>query len=231
MSGIYDADLAAIHSEGYSATYGTGFDWLCDRILAGPSPAVLYDVGCGDGTWLAHAAKRGIKGAGCDLSPPFVAMAQARRLDVTLARAGVVTIPEGTTAVTALGEVLSYIDVETGEDSLEPLARRAFDALPSGGLLIADMPGPDVPTVRGHSNAGEGWEIRTEVRAEEGRVRRRIETVRAGVTRVSEHVNSARAPEAAAQVSRDMGWDCALLESYGPAPLLPGRYVLSAVKP
>ena len=141
MSGIYDADLAAIHSEGYSATYGAGFDWLCDRILAGPSPAGLFDVGCGDGTWLAHAAGRGITGAGCDLSPPFVAMARARGLDVTLARAGVVTIPEGTTAVTALGEVLSYIDVETGRIRL--LLSRAMH---SGRFPAA---GFSSPTCRG----------------------------------------------------------------------------------
>ena len=56
--GLYDADLAAIHAAGFSSTYADGFHWLVTQI-EGP----LFDLGCGDGTWLRFAAGHGVAGS------------------------------------------------------------------------------------------------------------------------------------------------------------------------
>ncbi|MBO9408170.1 class I SAM-dependent methyltransferase [Shimia sp. R9_1] len=230
MSGLYSPDLARIHAEGHTATFAEAFDWLVAEISGGPAPAQLFDVGCGDGTWLAAAQARGLTGAGIDLSPAFVDLARSRGLDVTKGNAASVEIPAGTTAITCLGEVLSYIDPETGHDTLLPLAQSAFEALPSGGRLIADLIGHRcLPQATRQS--GEDWAVRVEVTVGGARLTRRIETQVADRIDWVTHHQTRRAPQATKSALENIGWRCDILTTYGPSPLLPGRFAVKLTKP
>lgn len=230
MSGLYSPDLARIHAEGFTSTFAEAYAWLCDTITRGPAPAQLFDVGCGDGSWLAFAKARGLAGAGMDLSPAFVDLARSRGLDVIKGNAAHVTIPDGTTALTCLGEVLSYIDPDTGHDTLLPLAQSALEALPSGGMLFADLIGHRcLPQATRQS--GEDWAVRVEVTVGGARLTRRIETQVASRIDWVTHHQSRRAPQATKAALERMGWRCDLLSSYGPGPLLPGRFAIQLTKP
>jgi SAM-dependent methyltransferase len=230
MSGTYPLDLARIHSDGFTDTFATGFDWLAAEILNGPRPARLFDIGCGDGTWLATTRERGVRGSGVDLSPAFVELAWARGLDVTEARAAEVTIPGGTTASAALGEVLSYIDTATETDSLVAVLDMAWDALPPGDILTGDLIGRGVFPTAGQPS-GPDWHMRSEVSVTADRVSRRIETIYQGKVSTVTHHQSRRDPEETLALVRDRGWKCSLAESYGPATLLPGRFALWMTRP
>jgi SAM-dependent methyltransferase len=230
MSGLYTPDLARIHAEGYNDTFEEAHDWLAAEILHGPVNAHLFDIGCGDGTWLSVAEDRGVMGEGVDLSPAFVEIAQARGLLVKQGNAADIHIPKGTTAVTCLGEVLSYIDTTTKRDTLLPVAQVAYDALPSGGLLFADLIGPRcLPHAR--RNTGADWQMRIEVTVERDRLTRRIETQVDDRVDTVIHQQSRRHPNSTMRALQAMGWRCEILDSYGPAGLLPGRFAIKLTKP
>lgn len=233
MSGLYDTALADVHADGYAGTYAAGFGWICDRIRqSGPQPR-LFDVGCGDGTFLAHAARAGIPGAGADLSPAFVDRACARGLDVTCSRAATATIPPGTTAITALGEVLSYIDPPLGDAaSLAAFLPRAAAHLPPGGLLLADLIGPDTPARSGETR-GQGWAMTSTTTLDHDRavLTRTMRVTNALGTHETVHRQAVLSPDAATGAARDAGFAATVYSSYGPAPLLPGRFLLEARLP
>ncbi|WP_425045293.1 class I SAM-dependent methyltransferase [Primorskyibacter sp. S87] len=230
MSGQYPPDLARIHTESYADTFATAFDWLSREIKDAPAQARLFDLGCGDGAWLAAAADRGIPGSGIDLSAAFVELARGRGLEVATGRAAEAQIPAGTSAITALGEVLSYVDTASGQDSLEPVARAALDHLPSGGRLFADMIGTGVVPFSGQRK-GPDWSIRSEVTITATRLTRRMETEYHGNFEVVTHHQTRRAPEPTADMLRDMGWICDLATGYGPCPLLQGRFAIVLTRP
>lgn len=230
MSGLYTPDLARIHSEGYNDTFDEAHDWLAAQILNGPGNAQLFDIGCGDGTWLSVAEDRGVPGEGVDLSPAFVEIAQARGLLVKQGNAADIRIPKGTTAITCLGEVLSYVDATTKRDTLLPVAQAAFEALPSGGLLFADLIGPRcLPNAR--RNTGGDWQMRIEVTVERALLTRRIETQVDDRFDTVIHQQTRRHPDSTKHALEAMGWHCQILDSYGPAPLLPGRFGIRLTKP
>ncbi len=230
MSGLYSPDLARIHAEGYTATFAEAFDWLTKTLNSGPAPAQLFDVGCGDGSWLAAAQSLGLHGSGVDLSPAFVDLARSRGLSVSEGNAANVEIPSGTTAITCLGEVLSYVDPTTGHDTLLPLAQTAFEALPSGGLLFADLIGHRcLPQAARQS--GTDWAVRVEVTVGGNRLTRRIETQVADRIDWVTHHQSRRAPQATKAALEAIGWRCDILHAYGPASLLPGRFAIKLRKP
>ncbi len=230
MSGLYTPDLARIHAEGYNDTFEEAHDWLAAEILRGPAQARLFDIGCGDGNWLSVAGDRGVIGSGIDLSPAFVEIAQARGLSVKQGNAADIRIPKCTTAITCLGEVLSYVDMTTRRDTLLSVAQVAFAALPSGGLLFADLIGPRcLPQAR--RNAGTDWQMRIEVTVERDRLTRRIETLVDDRLDTVIHQQTRRHPHTTKAALEAIGWRCDLLDSYGPAPLLPGRFGIRLTKP
>ena len=229
MAGVYDSALAEVHADRFAQTYAQGFDWLAGRIAERAAPRLL-DLGCGDGTWLAHAAARGIPGRGTDISPAFVKRAQARGLDVRLGRAAATPIPDGTTSITALGEVLSYIDPELDAPSLFAVLARAAQGLPPGGTVHADLIGPETPEGEA-STEGTGWRMRSEVRITGTRLQRRIEVETEAGRQVTTHLQEVLHPQAVLDEARTLGFRAEVLPAYGPAPLLPGRFLLEAVLP
>lgn len=76
-----DADFyrELVGSRRYYSTWKWEFDWVMARIASG---AAVLDVGCGGGEFLAGIAPAAGRAVGVDWSPPAVARARARGLDV-----------------------------------------------------------------------------------------------------------------------------------------------------
>ena len=214
--GLYDADLAAIHAAGFSSTYADGFQWLVTQI-DGP----LFDLGCGDGTWLRFAAGHGVAGAGCDISPSFVEMARAHAMTVQLSDAQTVALPCDTSHVTALGEVLCY----AAPAAPHPV-KAALDHLcphPALRWIAFDVIGPDMTDTRG-TGGGADWRYDSITTVIGPALRRRITVTRNGRDSVTNHYQHLTDPDALRHWLSDHGFEADIGDSYGPAPLLPHRF-------
>lgn len=226
MSGLYGASLAGIHAAGYTARLRPAYPFLLDLVRrTGPAP-VLHDLGCGDGDWLAAARDAGLPCSGSDLSPAFVALARARGLSVTEAAARTAPWPPGTTAITALGEVLSYLHDDA--PSLWDVARHAARDLPKGGALIADLIGPEVAKGR-HGSSGDGWQLTSEVTVADGILTRHMTVSETGQPpRATVHRQAVVDPDEVVARLTDLGFTVDLLPAYGEVPHLPGRFAIQA---
>lgn len=220
---IYGQTLAQIHSDGYARTYWAGYGALCDQI-SGPK-ARLFDIGCGDGTWLSFAADRGIPGSGCDQSPAFVQTAQSHGCDVVLATGANANIPEDTTAVTALGEVLCYHKQGYPPDLDDVLAMVAN--MPTVTFLAFDLIGPTVKP-RSVSSAEGAARMSFHTRIEGSTMIREIETVLDGHTDIEIHYQRIMDPQDVKEQVERSGFSCTIATHYGPCPLLPGRFAVLA---
>lgn len=222
---IYGPALARAHAERYNHLFRDAYPWLTERITAAAAAPRLFDLGCGDGQWLAVAAAEGLAGEGIDISQAMVERARTRGVAARLDSAARSPLPAGTTAVTALGEVLAYEPAALG-----PALLAAVRALPPGGLVIFDLPGPDTPASAG-SIKGTGWELTTRTLVAGGKLTREI-SIRAEDGRHDEtHVQHLFAPGEACDMATGFGFEAEILDSYGPCPLLPGRFAILAVKP
>ena len=221
---LYGKVLAHIHAERFAGQFAPAFDWLAARVRESAAHPRLFDLGCGDGRWLAHAANLKIAGEGIDISPFFIEAAQARGVTARQDSAASALPPPGTTAVTALGEVLAYAPA-----ALAPCLRNLSRALPPGGVVLFDLPGPDTPP-GDNDLGGPGWRMSVQTRIEGVSLTRRIfiET-HAGVERETHH-QRLFSPDEALGIARGFGFEATLLDSYGPCPLLPGRFAVMAVR-
>lgn len=221
---MYGPALAQIHAEAFNDTFRPAFDWLTEQAYAGPRPVRLFDLGCGDGAWLDHARYHGIPGAGLDVSEAFVRLAAARKLPVTVGDAAHPLIPATTTIVTALGEVLAYAPAAlTG--ALQAVSR----ALPANGAFIFDLIGPDA-LESDKKRQGDGWTIAARSRIDGSRLTREITITTPRGTTTETHTQQIFTPENVTGMVRAAGFSCTLLDSYGPCPLLPGRFAILARK-
>lgn len=222
---FYGMALAEAHAEAFNGTFMPGFSWLAQQIKAAARQPYLFDIGCGDGFWLQEAAGMGIPGEGIDLSVAFVSLARARGVTAQQESAAAAVAPEGTTAITALGEVFSYMPT-----TLAPALHMAARRLPSGGVLIFDMPGPDTP--EGTSEAvGRAWSMTSTVTRKDDLLTREI-VLQLKRQKVREtHEQHLFPPEEVEGIVTGFGFDAEVVDSYGPCPLLPGRYGIVARKP
>jgi 2-polyprenyl-6-hydroxyphenyl methylase/3-demethylubiquinone-9 3-methyltransferase len=94
--------------------------------------AVLVDLACGAGLFAEHAAARGYRHVGVDLS--MAALEQARERGVHVARADVLRLPLRTEAadVVVAGEILEHVT------DLEAAIAEACRVLRPGGTLVLD---------------------------------------------------------------------------------------------
>ncbi|WP_138423010.1 methyltransferase domain-containing protein [Maritimibacter alexandrii] len=221
---MYGPALALIHAEAFSDTFRPAFDWLTEQVYAGPRPARLFDLGCGDGAWLDFARYHGIPGAGLDASEAFVHLALARKLAVTLGDAARPLVPRGTSAITALGEVLAYAPA-----GLTGATQAAAQALPPNGLFLFDLIRPDVEGGETERH-GNGWTIVAKTRISGARLTRDITVTTPQGTTQETHEQQIFDPGAVTRLVADAGFSCDLLASYGPCPLLPGRFAILARK-
>ena len=145
MSKTYSRDLAYIHNTGFGAFAERSAPGVL-RILrnAGICSGLVVDLGCGGGLWARRLTDAGYRVLGIDLSADMIALARKRAPKATF-RIGSfldVDFPD-CVAITALGECFNYIfDKRNSRASLTRLFRRAFQALPPGGLLIFDIAEP-----------------------------------------------------------------------------------------
>ncbi|MEP6697488.1 MAG: methyltransferase domain-containing protein [Pseudonocardiales bacterium] len=94
--------------------------------------AVLVDLACGAGLFADHAAARGYRHIGFDLSP--TALPQARDHGVLVARADVLRLPlpDGVADVVTAGEILEHVT------DLPRAVAEACRVLRPGGTLVLD---------------------------------------------------------------------------------------------
>jgi SAM-dependent methyltransferase len=164
----YGVDLAYIHDTGYgdfARESGPGILALLRK--AGLHQGCVVDLGCGSGIWARQLADAGYDVLGIDLSPAMIDMARQRVASAEF-RVGsfVDAVLPRCVAVTALGEVLSYVLDESNTDrALLRLCRRVHDALVPGGLFVFDVVVPGRVPGGGPRQAfrsGEDWTVLVE---------------------------------------------------------------------
>ncbi len=226
---FYGKALARVHAESYGNTFLAGFDWLAAQIKQAPGPARVFDLGCGDGSWLAAAKNMSIAGEGVDISSEFVSLAKGKGLNVRHESVALAHPPVGTNAVTALGEVLAYAPA-----ALTPCVLNVGRALPKGGVFIFDLPGPETPTsqrdFQGVDSQGADWNMRIRNRIGDHKLTRTIQ-LETKVGLVEEvHEQHLFSPDEVEDILHGFGFRVEILASYGPCPLLPGRFGVLAHK-
>ncbi len=222
---IYGPALARVHAEAYGDSFAPAWPWLAEQIKASAERPYLYDIGCGDGGWLAYANNMKIDGQGIDISEYLVEISVRRGVRVSQDSAVSARAPEGLSAATALGEVLAY-----KPSALAPAILTLARALPRGGLVFFDLPGPGVPE-SDSDRGGKNWRMSVQVRKTASSLVRKIQIeTREGVEQ-EVHEQTIFHPEEALAIVEGFGLKGEILDSYGPCPLLPGRFAIRAVKP
>ena len=222
---IYGPTLARIHAEAYGDTFAPAWPWLAEQIKASAEQPFLYDIGCGDGCWLAYAKDMKIDGQGIDISDVFVRLSTKRGVRASQDSALSARPPDGLSAATALGEVLAY-----KPSALAPAILNLARALPKGGLIFFDLPGPEVPE-SDSDRGGENWRMSVQVRKSDSSLVRKIQIETSEGVEKEVHEQTIFRPEEALGIIEGFGLTGEILESYGPCPLLPGRFAIRAVKP
>ncbi len=103
-----------------------------------PAVGEIWDLGFGNGEFLAFCGKRGISARGIDSNPHFVANARNRGLNVELDDiTRLQTLPDGEVATVFSDNVLEHL----GRDDLASVFRRLAAKLRSNGIFLAVVPG------------------------------------------------------------------------------------------
>ncbi len=135
---MYQEDLAYIHHVGFSDFMREAIPRLLILLQeAGITNGTVVDLGCGGGLWLKALQDAGYHSVGIDVSEPMLEIAKTESPLSVLIHQGLSSakIPR-CKAITALGEVLSYLP---GEQGLEGFFKNIACALDPGGLLIFDV--------------------------------------------------------------------------------------------
>lgn len=222
---LYAGPLARVHSEAYSDTFKSGFTWLARQIDRAPGPAHLFDIGCGDGTWMAAARDMNIASEGIDTSAYFVNICRDKGLQVNLDSASQALIPKATNAITALGEVLSYKPA-----ALSSVAINAFRALPKKGVFIFDVPGLDM-TQDAHKSEGDNWQLEARTFVSGNSISRHITIITPEGRDEETHFQRLFSPHEVTGILSGFGFSVEILSAYGDCALLPGRFGVLACKP
>jgi SAM-dependent methyltransferase len=222
---FYSRALATAHAQAYNDTFKPAQSWFAHRIQGSAARPYFFDMGCGDGAFLAAMGEMGFFGEGIDISAAFVGMAHKRGVEARQDSAASAPIPPNTTAITALGEVLAYEPA-----ALAPVVLAASRRLPSGGVLIFDMPGPETPAGE-NTSSGQGWSLNARVSIEGATLTREIDMVFEKRKVVEIHKQRLFSPDEVREIVEGFGFTCELGDSYGPCPLLPGRFSVVARKP
>ena len=139
---MYNEDLAAVQHHGFAdfaAEAGPGIlRWFRE---AGITSGHVLDLGCGDGAWLRQLTERGFAATGIEQSASLAKYARVAAPRATIRVASLHRTPfPRCDAITALGEVLSYLPSERSTaPSLTRIFERAHRALRRDGLLIFDV--------------------------------------------------------------------------------------------
>jgi SAM-dependent methyltransferase len=245
---LYRDDLALIHHEGFGDfARRAGPSLLRGLRAAGLREGRVVDLGCGSGIWLRQLSDAGYETWGCDQSSAMLALAKqtAPQAQLVEGRADRVALPS-CVAITALGEVLSYIPARGARQNLPRLFARAFRALCPGGLFVFDLmvttpPPRPVPRPRPFRTwrGGKTWAVMVEIREDRdhGRIERHITTFRkpnpaVGYRRDEEvHMAALHEPRDILTQLRAAGFRARSSKHYGTMALTAGRCAFWARKP
>jgi SAM-dependent methyltransferase len=240
---LYGEDLAFIHDAGFGALARRASDCLIDALRRGGiNSGLVVDLGCGSGILSEALATAGYDVLGFDFSPAMIDLARRR---VPGGQFRIESLHTASwppcVAVAAVGECLSYLleDDEMSKPPYADLFRRVHESLPPGGIFLFDVVGPgrvlSEGPYRSHFMADD-WAVL--VTAEEDRSRgiltRRITSFR----KVGElyrrddevHRQHLASREVVAELLREVGFEIAILDAYGPRPLPPGDVAFLARK-
>lgn len=243
MTTGYKEDLAYIHDVGHTDFIRRSSPGLL-AILAqgGLEEGFVVNLGCGSGVWARKLVDVGFEVRGQDISPSMVKLA---RHQVPEARFDVGSfldfeIPP-CDAITCLGEGFNYLlDERMDRKALKRMFKRAWQALPSGGLFVFDVIEPGIvpgKTPTKSFREGDDWAVLVELSEDQRRSRatRRIVSFRqvGDDYRRSEEVHKLRLYKGTqlATELRDIGFRVRLLRSYGSQHFRPGHVGIVARKP
>ena len=105
---------------------------------AGVRSGRIVEIGCGSGLLAKHLSAAGYEVLGFDVSPAMITLARQRAPRARFRVGDLRSLPlPSCDAVICVGEVVTY--VSGGLPVLRRFFRRAYDALPPGGLLVFDF--------------------------------------------------------------------------------------------
>jgi SAM-dependent methyltransferase len=237
----YAEDLAYVHHVGFGDFARNSAPGLLRLLHAARGDGgQVVDLGCGSGIWAAALLRAGFAVTGLDPSSAMLALARQVAPGARLVRASAYDFDfPACEAVTAIGEVLSYLPPgEKTAPSLPRLFRRIAGALRPGGLLVFDLivTAPGAPMAYRTWRAGGDWSVMADVTEQPARRRlvREITTFRrvgARYRRSHEmHVVRICSRAAIEQMLRQAGFSVRVLRRYGAARLAPRRLAFCARK-
>jgi len=200
----------------------------------------VIDLGCGSGIWAAALLRAGYTVTGLDPSSAMLALARQVAPGARFVRASAYDfdIP-ACDAVTAIGEVLSYLPPGAkSAPSLPRLFRRIAAALQPGGLLVFDLIVTEKrrPMVYRTWRSGDDWSVLVSVSEQPARRRlvREITTFRRVGARYRRsyetHVVRICSRAAIERILRQAGFSVRVFRRYGAARLAPRRLAFCARK-
>lgn len=228
---MYGTDLAFIQQTAFSG-FATGATPGILGILRGSEirQGLVVDLGCGAGEWIRALTDRGYHAVGIEQSRALVRIAKARAPRASVRAGSVYTarLPS-CAAVTALGEVLSYLPAPP----LRQLFRRVARALRPNGLFIFDLMVRSAGRAKYRSwYAGPSWTLCLDVASTATRLTREITTYRwvGGAYRRRHETHRARLadPKAVIRELTRAGFSVATTTRYGRYRLAPGRLAFIA---
>ena len=221
----YDVDLAYIHDTGYGNFARNSAPGVLKIIsqCADASRRVV-DLGCGSGIWARALVDAGYEVVGVDVSAPMIEIARQRVPQAAFHVGSFVdfAIPQ-CRAITALGEVFNYLfDPSNSLATLRRVCQRVFEALIPGGVLIFDIAEPGrCSDLKQAFKEGADWACLLELLHDESQqqLARRIVTFRKVGDSYRRHEETHRQQlyerAAAAEILRNVGFQCEMVSSYG----------------
>jgi SAM-dependent methyltransferase len=183
MRGLYHQDLAYIQAAGFGA-FGRGAAPGILRLLRSVSMRVhrVVDAGCGAGPLTAALVEAGFQVTGIDVSAELLRFAERACPQSEFIHGSIYNLEiPSCEAILAVGEPLTYHDDDGEEDRVRGFFRRAYEALPCGGMLIFDLIELGEPSLAGRFwKTGDDWAVLAETQEDQNArvLTRSIETFR-----------------------------------------------------
>jgi SAM-dependent methyltransferase len=239
ISTAYAKDLAYIHHVGFGDFARDAAPGLLRLLHAARlDGGQVVDLGCGSGIWAAALLRAGYAVTGLDLSSAMLALARQVAPGARFVRASAYNFDfPACDAVTAIGEVLSYLPPGAKPaPSLPRLFRRIAGALRPGGLFVFDLivTDPGRPMAYRTWRSGGDWGILADVTEQPARRRlvREITTFRRVGARYRQahetHFVRVCSRAAIERMLRQAGFSVRVLRRYGAAHLAPRRLAFVA---
>ena len=236
----YQRDLAYIHDVGFGGFARRAAPGILAMLQrAGIRDGVVVDLGCGSGIWVRHLIRAGYEPVGIDASRAMIRNARTVAPQATLRVASIheCRLPS-CRAVTAMGEVISYLTPGEPTPSLSRLFRRVAQALDRGGVFVFDalVEGSERPMRYAQCREGPDWAVMVDVIEQPGKRRliRDITTFRKvgrTYTRSTERHTLRVSSRASIESSlRNAGFSARVLRKYGEFMLPRRRLVFRARK-